>query len=280
MKASLNIDLHTHSCRSDGCFTPAELVTRASAAGIEVLALTDHDTVSGLADAGCRAAELGLALVPGVEISASWRAQAVHVLGLWIDPASDALCRELGAQADRRWVRMQSLCARLSELGLPGASLLAAVRAQPGLPTRTHLARALVDAGHAKDAKDAFRKYLHRGRAAHLNADWPSLATVIEWIRAAGGVASLAHLARYGLSAGARRQLLADFAGAGGTALEVISGNNTAEQIDSCARLAAEFGLEGSIGSDFHDPKLPWNLLGRLAKLPDCVTPVWRSHGL
>lgn len=277
--AALNIDLHTHSHCSDGSLSPAELVTRAAAAGVTVLALTDHDTVAGLDEAWRSAAPLNLTLVPGVEISASWRAQPIHVLGLWIDPASAELSCMLAGQAERRRLRMRRICAHLGTQGLPGDDLLAAVEAQPGLPTRAHLAAALTALGHAADADDAFRRFLGRGKAANLAADWPALEAVVAWIQRAGGVASLAHPARYALSAGARRQLLGDYAAAGGTALEVVTGGNAAHQIDSCAAWAVTFGLRGSIGSDFHHPQLSWNPLGRLAKLPDCVTPVWRSHG-
>jgi predicted metal-dependent phosphoesterase TrpH len=219
-------------------------------------------------------------LVPGVEISAAWRAQPIHVLGLWIDPAEAQLRAALGHQAVRRRTRMRSICARLTELGLPGNELLAAVEAHPGLPTRAHLAEALRAGGHVRSADDAFRRYLGRGKAAHLAAAWPTVGEVVAWIRGAGGVASLAHPARYRLSSGARRQLLADFAAAGGAALEVITGGNAPGELDACAALAVKFGLTASIGSDFHNPQLPWNTLGRLAKLPDCVTPVWRAHGL
>ncbi len=148
MNGGLNIDLHTHSNCSDGALTPAELVARAAAAGVEVLALTDHDTVAGLTEADHSAGVHGLRLVPGVEISASWRAQAIHVLGLWIDPASAELRSVLEMQAERRRARMREICARLEKLGLPGPLLLAAVEAQPGLPTRAHLANAMVAGGH------------------------------------------------------------------------------------------------------------------------------------
>lgn len=280
MSGPLNIDLHTHSNCSDGSLTPGELVARAAAAGVEVLALTDHDTVAGLEDAQRAAAACGMCLVPGVEISASWRSQGIHVLGLWIDPATAQLRSMLSSQAERRRDRMHMMCARLTKLGLPGAELLAAVEAHPGLPTRAHLANALVTGGHVGRADDAFRKYLGAGKPAHLAAQWPALQTVVESIRAAGGEAALAHPARYPLSAAARRQLLCDFAAAGGTALEVVTGGNGAQHIDSSAQLALEYGFTGSIGSDFHNPQLSWNPLGRLAKLPDCVTPVWRGHGL
>jgi predicted metal-dependent phosphoesterase TrpH len=274
----LKIDLHTHSNRSDGTLTPAQLMAHAAAAGVEVIALTDHDTVDGLEEARQGAAAHGLRLVPGVEISCTWRAQGIHVLGLWIDPGGPALRRELDAQAERRRVRMRKMCARLEKSGLPGTELLAAVEAQPGLPTRAHLASAMVAGGHVDRAEEAFRKYLGAGKPANVAAEWPALAAVVGLIRAAGGVAVLAHPARYALSAGARRQLVADFAAAGGAALEVVSGANAAQHVDAVAALARKAGLEGSVGSDFHNPQLTWNPLGRSLKLPDCVAPVWRGY--
>jgi predicted metal-dependent phosphoesterase TrpH len=278
VNGGLNIDLHTHSNCSDGALTPAELVARAAAAGVEVLALTDHDTVAGLTEADHSAGVHGLRLVPGVEISASWRAQAIHVLGLWIDPASAELRSVLKMQAERRRARMRKICARLEKLGLPGPLLLAAVEAQPGLPTRAHLANAMVAGGHVSRADEAFRRYLGAGKPANVAAEWPALDVVVGWIRAAGGVAALAHPARYALSAGARRQMLTDFVAAGGGALEVVTGANGAQHVEGVAALAVKYGLMGSVGSDFHDPQLTWNPLGRSLKLPDCVTPVWRSY--
>jgi predicted metal-dependent phosphoesterase TrpH len=278
VNGGLNIDLHTHSNCSDGSLRPTELVARAAAAGVEVLALTDHDTVAGLEEAEQSAVTHRLRLVPGVEISASWRAQPIHVLGLWIDPASAELRGVLGTQAERRRARMRKICARLEKLGLPGPRLLAAVEVQPGVPTRAHLANALVAGGHVDRADQAFRKYLGRGKAAHVATDWPALDVVVGWIRAAGGAAALAHPARYALSAGARRHMLADFVSAGGAALEVVTGGNGAQHVEAIAALAVKYGLMGSVGSDFHDPQLTWNPLGRSLKLPDCVTPVWRSY--
>lgn len=280
MSCALNIDLHTHSNRSDGSLSPTALIERAAAAGVSVLALTDHDTVAGLAEAQRAADAQGLRLVPGVEISAAWAEQAIHVLGLWIDPASPELCGVLHAQGELRRMRMRKICARLEKLKLPGGELLAAVERNPGLPTRAHLAAAMVAGGHVDSHDAAFRKYLGKGKAAHIAAEWPALGTVVGWIRAAGGVASLAHPARYALSAGARRQLLADFTAAGGTSLEVVTGGNGGQHVDSCAALAVKHGLFGSVGSDFHGPQAAWNPLGRSLKLPDCVTPVWRSFGL
>jgi predicted metal-dependent phosphoesterase TrpH len=277
VSAPLNIDLHTHSNFSDGALTPAELVAHAAAAGVHILALTDHDSVAGLEAARTAAHELGIGLVPGVEISSSWRAQAIHVIGLWIDPAGPALCAMLRAQVDKRRARMRAICARLDKVRLPGDALLAAVEAQPGIPTRAHLALAMVAAGHVERIDEAFRRYLNKGKPGHAPVEWPALPEVIGAIVGAGGVAVLAHPGRYPLSGGARQRLLADFAAAGGSALEIISGGNGAQHVEASTALALKYGLTGSVGSDFHSPLAAWNPLGRSRELPDCITPVWRG---
>jgi hypothetical protein len=171
------------------------------------------------------------------------------------------------------------MCAALSKLRLPGDELLAAVEAHPGIPTRSHLAAALLQQGHVRRIQDAFRKYLGRGRPAYIATDWPALEEVVGWVRGAGGDACLAHPARYLLSSGGRKRLAADFATVGGAALEVVSGGNGAQNAAACAALALAFGLRGSVGSDFHGPQLAWNPLGRLAKLPPGIDPVWRDRG-
>jgi hypothetical protein len=278
MSAEIGVDLHTHSSCSDGSLSPGELVECAAAAGVRLLALTDHDTLAGIAPAHAAAERLGIRLVPGVEISASWRHQSIHVLGLWIDPGEGRLGAALAGQAERRRARMRRMCTALSKLRLPGDKLLAAVEAQPGIPTRSHLAAALVQQGHVRRIQDAFRKYLGRGRPAHVAPDWPALEEVVGWVRDAGGAASLAHPTRYLLSAGGRKRLASDFAAAGGAALEVVSGGNGAQNAAACAELALAFGLRGSVGSDFHGPQLAWNPLGRLAKLPPGIDPVWRDR--
>ena len=278
MSPDLNIDLHTHSTCSDGKLAPAALVAHAAAAGIQVLALTDHDSVAGLAEADAAARSHGITLVPGVEISAAWRAQSIHILGLWIDPANPALQAALASQASRRTQRMRAICEQLGSRGLPGEELLAAASAHGGVPTRSHLAAALVAGGHARSTDDAFRRFLGKGKAAQLATDWPAVRAVTGWITACGGIATLAHPGRYRLSAGGRRQLFAEFVGSGGAGLEVVSGPNAAHNAEACGRWAQGLGLQGSVGSDFHDPQLSWNPLGRLAKLPPGVVPVWRDR--
>ena len=275
----LNIDLHTHSNCSDGSLSPAALIERAAAAGVQVLALTDHDTVQGLIGAA-RSRRAGPKIGPGRRDLGGVAFTGDSCAGFWIDPASADLRGVLHEQGALRRLRMRKICERLEKLRLPGAELLATVERNPGLPTRAHLAAAMVAGGLVDTHDTAFRKYLNKGKAAHIAAAWPALEAVVGWIRAAGGVASLAHPARYALSAGARRHLLADFAAAGGTALEVVTGGNGAQHVDACAALAVKHGLFGSVGSDFHNPQAAWNPFGRSLKLPDCVTPVWRSFGL
>jgi predicted metal-dependent phosphoesterase TrpH len=272
------IDLHTHSDCSDGALSPSELLARAAAAGVQVLALTDHDSTAGLPEALHAAAAAGVQLVPGVEISTSWRAQDIHVLGLWIDPDCAALRRLLQSQAQLREARMRSICLRLIKARLPGDELLAAVQARGGTPTRTHLAAAMVASGLVARSDEAFRKYLAKGKSGYVPIEWPALQQTIGAIRTAGGVAVLAHPGRYKLSAGARRRLLEEFTSAGGAALEILSGGNGAQHVESATMLALKYGLQGSVGSDFHSPQFAWNPLGRSLKLPDCITPVWRGQ--
>jgi predicted metal-dependent phosphoesterase TrpH len=278
VNASFKIDLHTHSNCSDGTLTPAELVAHAAAAGVQVLALTDHDSTDGLEIAGRAADAAGIHLVPGVEISTSWQAQDIHVLGLWVNPLDVNLRSLLERQAEMRRERMRAICLRLGKARLPGEALLAAVQAQGGIPTRSHLADAMVAAGLVGRKDEAFRKYLAKGRTGHVSIQWPSLRETICAIHAAGGKAVLAHPGRYLLSGGARRRLLDEFTSAGGSALEIMSGGNGAQHVETCTVLALKYGLAGSVGSDFHGPQYAWNPLGRSLKLPDCITPVWRGQ--
>lgn len=242
-----------------------------------MLALTDHDTIDGLDEARSAALRLGLELVDGVEISARWRSQGVHVLGLWIDPTDRALQQMLSGQVGLRQTRLAGMCAKLARLRLPGAELEARVHAGAGVPTRTHLAKAMVDAGLVANTAMAFHRYLGQGKPGYVHSPWPSMEQVVGWVRAAGGHAVLAHPMRYRLSAGARRQLVGEFATCGGAGLEVVSGSNPGQAIETAAELACTFGLSGTAGSDFHDPNLPWNPLARLAKLPVRVKPLWTS---
>ncbi len=269
-------DLHCHSTASDGALTPADLVRRAAAHGVRHLALTDHDTVSGIAEARQTAKHLNLNLIPGVEISVTWENKCFHILGLGIDPQCDLLQRGLKGLQRLRAQRAEQMAASLEKHGITGS--LEAVRkmAGSGMITRTHFARFLVARNYAPSVAEVFDRYLVRGKPGYVATRWADLDQAAAWIREAGGVAVLAHPMRYQLTASWLRRFLTAFRSAGGAGIEVVSGNSNANQIATCADYARRYRLLGSVGSDFHDPAFPWIELGQLAPLPPGVTPVWQ----
>ena len=269
-------DLHCHSTASDGALTPADLVRRAAAHGVRHLALTDHDTVSGIAEARQTAKHLNLDLIPGVEISVTWENKCFHILGLGIDPQCDLLQRGLKGLQRLRAQRAEQMAASLEKHGITGS--LEAVRkmAGSGMITRTHFARFLVARNYAPSVAEVFDRYLVRGKPGYVATRWADLDQAVAWIREAGGVAVLAHPMRYQLTASWLRRFLTAFRSAGGAGIEVVSGNSNASQIATCADYARRYRLLGSVGSDFHDPAFPWIELGQLAPLPPGVTPVWQ----
>ena len=275
MTAPGTIDLHLHSTASDGRLAPADLARHAHHCGVRTMALTDHDTTDGLAEAEATVRVLGMTFVPGVEISADWRGRSVHVLGLAVDPAAPALRAGLTRLAGERDRRATEIARRLDRAGAPGREALERVRGRTRLPTRTHFARALTELGAARSMAEAFDRYLGHGRPASVRSLWPAMQEAVAWVLCAGGAAVLAHPLRYPLSGGARRDLAREFKSAGGAGLEVVCGGGSAAQIEQAASLARRNGLGGSVGSDFHDPAVPWNPPGRLAKLPGGVPAVW-----
>ena len=269
------VDLHMHSTASDGTLDPAALVAHVAACGVSLMALTDHDTVGGVEAAAESARAHGIGFVAGVELSAAWRGRSIHVLGLAIDPESPAIARGLERQQALRNARALRIAESLDAAGAPGSAALAAIHGDGSLPTRTHFARALVTLGAAVDVGAAFDRWLGHGKPGCVRSGWPELAEATAWIVAAGGKAVIAHPMRYPLSAGARREMCADFAAAGGRGVEVVTGGGSPRDREQAISLAVRCRLEGSVGSDFHDPAVPWNPPGRLAKLPDSIRPVW-----
>ncbi|MGH8252763.1 MAG: PHP domain-containing protein [Steroidobacteraceae bacterium] len=268
------IDLHLHSSWSDGVLAPAELVALAATRSVQLLALTDHDTMAGCeeARAACEAAQI--TFIYGSELTSLWRGREVHIVGLRLDPASTALLSHLADVRRRRRERIESMGLKLSANGLPGAEISAAVLAHPGSPTRLHMARELVQRGFATDENDAFKRWLGKGQPAAVAAAWPTVAATVAAIGAAGGAAVLAHPHRYKLSAGGLRELCAEFRDAGGAGIEVSLPGMGAGDAERLGKLARRFGLAGSCGSDFHVPGIPWRPLGRFAKLPEGVVPI------
>jgi predicted metal-dependent phosphoesterase TrpH len=272
----INADLHAHSTVSDGTMTPRALVERAHAQGVELFALTDHDEVAGLHEAALAAAELGLDFVPGVEISVTWSGQTVHIVGLGIDAGNAALIEGLAHVRSGRMRRAQAMADALAAAGHPGA--LEGALAYAGnvdLVSRTHFARWLVETGACDDVREVFTKYLVAGKPGYVPHQWAELRRAVAWIAGAGGVAIVAHPGRYRLGDDELRALLAEFRDAGGRAVEVSTSNHTAQQTRKFARLAREFELEASRGSDFHSPNESRVELGRVQPLPDALVPVW-----
>lgn len=274
----LAVDLHTHSTRSDGTLAPADLVLRAQQRGVQVLALTDHDDLSGIAEAREAGIELGVHVLPGVEVSVTWHGATLHVLGLGIDPQAHGIVAGLAGVRAGRLERARAIAARLEDAGvvapLEGALRLAA---GGGMVGRVHFARLLVERGLVRDTSAAFRRYLGEGKSGHVRHRWPGLDVAVGWIRDAGGVAVLAHPARYGLRTARMRALLEEFRALGGEAVEVVTGNHTTDEQGMYARLAGAVGLCASAGSDFHGPGESWWDVGQLPDLPAGCEPVW--HG-
>lgn len=272
----MNADLHSHSTASDGLTTPSELVRRAHANGVTLFALTDHDETRGLAEAAVTAEGLGMDFVPGVEISVSWGADTIHIVGLGIAPDNPELSRGLAWVRGSRSRRAARIAEQLEALGLRDA-LAGALRhvENPDLISRSHFARFLVERGYGRDTQSVFRHYLVRGKPGYVPHEWAAMGDAVGWIRTAGGVAVVAHPGRYKLSREEMRQMLEEFRSSGGQAIEVLTGSHSPAQFDEYARLARGMGFAASRGSDWHGPGESYVDLGRLPELPDDLTPVW-----
>lgn len=275
----MEIDLHCHSTASDGALSPATVVARAHERGVRVLALTDHDTIEGLPEAQQRAAELGLQLVNGIELSCTWGGATIHVLGYGF--ALDAPAIEVAVQSlhTGRWARAEEIDRRLARVGFVGCLQGArAVQQELGdsgnAPARPHFAEYLVRAGFVADRAEAFRKWLGAGKLGDVKQHWPSLAEVLATLRAADAWISLAHPAQYDFTRSKRRRLVGEFVSGGGHAIEVVNGLQPAEQVGTLAILAREFGMLVSAGSDFHAPG-DWSELGMYRPVPDDLPPLW-----
>ena len=276
LSGSPAVDLHCHSTASDGTLPPSEVVARACGQGVRVLALTDHDTVAGVAEARAAADQRGIVLITGIEFSCLWRGQTIHVVGLDFDGEDPDLLAAVQGQETVRHDRARTIDERLCHKGLP--SVLEEARAlAAGVPGRPHFARALVERGIVSRSEAAFRRYLGNGRVGDIKACWPDLQEVVQWITRAGGQAVLAHPRKYGLTNNKLRRLISDFTAAGGRSIEVLSSGQSPQDTAYLARLCRESECSASGGSDFHGPERHWCELGKLPSLPEELTPVWQS---
>ena len=274
----LNYDLHCHSTASDGLLAPAELVRRASGNGVDILALTDHDEISGLAEARAQAQAEGLRFIDGVEVSITWGGITIHVVGLNLDPDNQQLQHGLHAIRQGRAERAKKMAADLARVGIPDSLEGAyAYVENPNLIGRTHFARFLAEKGYASDVKSAFQHYLVSGKPGYVPHQWATLEEALGYIKAGGGIAVVAHPARYKLTRAEMRKFLGEFKDGGGAGIEVITSSHTPEQFLEYAILAREFGFLASRGSDFHGPGESRVDLGKLPDLAADLKPVWHD---
>lgn len=276
MTSILNADLHCHSVVSDGTLTPEALAERAASHGVELWALTDHDEIGGQARAAAAAKAVGIRYITGVEISVTFLGKTVHIVGLGIDTDNPDLREGLERTRGGRRLRAQDMADGLAKVGIKGAfeGALQYV-GNPDLISRTHFARHLVETGVCKETNEVFRKYLTEGKPGYVVHRWATLKEAVGWITGAGGMAVVAHPARYKFTANEEFALFTEFIGHGGRGVEVVTGSHSAAEYVTYAATAQEFGLAASRGSDFHSPLESHTELGTLPYLPGGLTPVW-----
>ncbi len=276
MTAILNADLHCHSVVSDGTLTPESLAERAAKNGVELWALTDHDEIGGQRRAAAAAKAQGMKYLTGTEISVTFIGATVHIVGLGFDPDDARMLAGLQKTRGGRRERAMEISDGLAKVGIKGAyeGALQFV-GNPELISRTHFGRFLVESGVCKDTNEVFRKYLTEGKPGYVEHKWANLKEAVTWIKEGGGMAVIAHPARYKFSANEEYALFSEFKAHGGQAVEVVTGSHTVAEYDTYAKTAIEFGLAASRGSDFHDPAESHTDLGTLPYLPGHLTPVW-----
>ena len=272
-------DLHCHTHFSDGMLSPEAVVARAKERGVSVLAITDHDTIAGLGIAQKAASLAQIQLIAGIEFSSQWGKGGVHIVGLGIDIHSPEIIDAVAFQDCARNERALAIAERLSRAGFPGALIGAQQIAGNATIGRPHFAQYLVAIGAVKNINAAFKKYLGAGKPADVKYQWPLMDQVIQWIHAAGGVAVLAHPAKYELTRTKMCALIDSFVAAGGDAMEVISGLQPSALTEDLLRIASAKSLHASCGSDFHLPGQAWQELGSFGRLPPTAKPVWELLG-
>lgn len=274
------IDLHCHSTASDGTLPPSELVTLAHERGVNHLALTDHDTVNGLDEAFLCGETLGVNIIPGIEFSAQWKNQGVHILGLNFNRHSNVIKAATERQELSRFTRAKTISERLAKKGFEGLYESALKFSSGQAPGRPHIASAMVEHNYVANVSGAFKKYLGAGKVGDVRSVWPELEEVVQWIVEAGGVAVIAHPRKYNMTVTKLRSLIEDFKAHGGEGIEVITSGQKQGEIGLLADLCTKYQLKGSLGSDFHSPAQPWVRLGAIPSLPKSVLPVWAEWDL
>ncbi len=276
MKTLQNADLHCHSTVSDGTLAPEAIAERASANGVELWALTDHDEIGGQTRAAAAAKACGMRYLTGTEISITFIGKTVHIVGLGFDATNADLVEGLRRTRGGRDERAMEMSDGLAKVGIKGAyeGALKFV-GNPELISRTHFARFLIESGVCRDTNEVFKKFLIEGKPGYVPHRWASLKDAVTWINGAGGLAVIAHPARYKFTPNEEFALFTEFKTHGGQGVEVVTGSHTVAEYSIYAETAREFGLAASRGSDFHSPQESHTELGTLPFLPANLTPVW-----
>jgi 3',5'-nucleoside bisphosphate phosphatase len=273
-----NADLHSHSTVSDGTLAPEAVAALAAAGEVELWALTDHDEVGGQARARAAAHAAGIDYLTGCEISVSFAGETVHIVGLGFDDTDPALVQGLAATRGGRLERAREMAAGLAQVGIEGA-FEGALRhvGNPELISRTHFARFLVETGVCPDTHSVFRRYLTQGHPGFVPFRWAKLGDAVRWVTQAGGLAVIAHPARYRFTPTEEYALITEFIAHGGRGIEVVTGSHGAADVVKYTDTALEFDLLASRGSDFHSPTESRVRPGDLPDLPGVLTPVWEA---
>ncbi|MFW8566295.1 PHP domain-containing protein [Orrella sp. 11846] len=275
-KPYTKVDLHCHSTISDGVLSPPDVARRAASQGVDLWALTDHDEIRGIAQARETAHDLGMDFLSGVEISVTWGGRTVHIVGLGVDETHSVLVEGLAHNRSGRLRRGQSIADRLTELGISGTFEGAkALASNPEMLSRTHFARYLVDQGYASSIQNVFDQYLGDGKPAAVPMNWATLGEALHWIHSAGGVAVIAHPGRYEFERLRLDAFVKEFQALGGCGIEIYTGSHHPNEYEFYERVARQYGLHGSCGSDFHGPKEGRYDLGSMPLLPTDIPAVW-----
>jgi len=274
------IDLHTHSTASDGSLTPTQLVLKAIECDLQFLGLTDHDTTAGLEEAHLASKDTNLTIINGIEISALFNSHTVHIVGLGIDPLNQQLQEFVDQAQQARIERAILIGEKLEQAGIIDAYATAVEMAGTTVLGRGNFAQMLVEKKHVKNVKKVFKRFMVRGKPGYVSAKWRAMQEAVEVIHHSGGIAVLAHPMRYGLSNRQIDILVSSFSEIRGDGIEFFSGNTTPKELSFVQKLADQYKLLASVGSDYHGPNKPWVTLGKIPQLPDTCESVWQKHQL
>lgn len=264
----MRYDLHLHSTASDGALAPEVLMELCAERGLQVVSLTDHDTLMGVQSARAKAVELGMTLLTGVELSCVWRRQTLHMLAIGIDENSPLINTFMQELVDLRRHRAEKIATRLMKKGVTEGLLNHAQKIAGNVSLcRPHFAKALVQLGYVRSVKDAFDVYLGQGKVGDVKAEWPEMERVIQLVKEAGGYTVLAHPTKYKMTFTRLRLLFEEMKLNNADAVEVSYPGLNPEQGRELQRWVSHYDFKVSGGSDFHSPSSPWTLPGSFPNL-------------